>query len=147
MRVYIDTSVVGGCFDDEFSEESKAIFGMARAGEITLLLSNILADELLLAPENVQYVVADLPDGTFEIVNESKESRELRDLYLVAGIVGKTQINDAHHVAIATVHKADMIISWNFKHIVHYDKIWHFNEVNARADYPKIQIYSPLEVV
>lgn len=52
-----------------------------------------------------------------------------------------------HHVAIATVSSADMIVSWNFKHIVHYDKIRHFNEVNAQAGYTPIQIFCPWEVI
>ena len=57
IRIYIDTSVVGGCFDDEFSEESWALFEMAKTGKISLLISNILADELVIAPKPVQKVV------------------------------------------------------------------------------------------
>lgn len=147
MRVYIDTSVVGGCFDDEFSEESRALFEMAETGKISLLISNILADELSMAPERVQKVVADLPQGSFEIVHENEESRRLRDRYLDAGVVSATHVNDAHHVAIATVSGVDMIVSWNFKHIVHYDKIRQFNEVNVEAGYEAIQIFCPLEVI
>jgi predicted nucleic acid-binding protein len=147
IRVYIDTSVVGGCFDDEFSEASQALFEMAGRGEISLLISNILVDELTLAPERVQKVVADLPAGSFEIIQESEASRQLRDKYLDAGVVGAPHVNDAHHVAIATVSAADMIVSWNFKHLVHYDKIRQFNEVNVAAGYPAIQIFCPLEVI
>lgn len=90
MRVYIDTSVVGGCFDDEFSEESHALFEMAKRGKISLLISNILADELTLAPESVQNVITELPQGSFEVVQENEESRRLRDKYLEAGVVGAT---------------------------------------------------------
>lgn len=147
MKVYIDTSVVGGCFDDEFSEESRAFFGMARCGRISLLLSNILADELALAPERVQKVVTELPQDSFAIVTENDASRRLRDEYLKAGVVGESHANDAHHVAIATVSGAAMIVSWNFKHIVHYDKIRQFNRVNAHAGYGAIDIFSPLEVI
>ncbi len=147
MRVYIDTSVVGGCLDDEFAEESKAIFEMARSGVIRLLISNVLADELILAPFEVQKTIADLPEKATEIVHESKESRALRDEYLKVGVVGPAHSNDAHHVAIATVCDADMIVSWNFKHIVHYDKIRLFNAVNRKMSYRTIEIYSPLEVV
>ena len=147
MRVYIDTSIVGGCFDDEFSEESKALFEMAKRGKITLLISNILADELSIAPKRVQNVITGLPQGSFEIIHENEDSRRLRDQYLNAGIVGATHTNDAHHVAIATVSGADMIVSWNFKHIVHYKKIRQFNNVNTQSGYDEIEIYSPLEVI
>lgn len=138
MRVYIDTSVVGGCFDDEFSEESRALFDMAKRGKISLLISNILADELTLAPEAIQQVITELPQDSFEVVQENEKSCRLRDKYLEAGVVGITHANDAHHVAIATVSAADMIVSWNFKHIVHYEKIRQFNQVNTEAGYGAI---------
>ncbi len=147
MRVYIDTSVVGGCFDDEFSEESRALFDMAKRGEISLLISNILVDELTLAPERVQEVVTELPQDSLEVVQENEESRGLRDKYLEAGVIGIIYANDAHHVAIATVSGADMIVSWNFKHIVHYEKIRQFNQVNTEAGYDAVEIFSPFEVI
>ena len=68
-------------------------------------------------------------------------------LYLAAGVVGPASLLDAHHVAIATVARADMIVSWNFKHIVHHEKMAGFNAVNLREGYPPLRIFSPLEVV
>jgi hypothetical protein len=82
-----------------------------------------------------------------EFVNESAESRHLRDGYLAAKVVGPAHDTDAHHVALATVSRADLIVSWNFKHLVHYDKIRGFNAVNLREGYAPVAIYSPLEVV
>jgi hypothetical protein len=54
---------------------------------------------------------------------------------------------DAHHVALATIAKADLIVSWNFKHIVHVDKIRAFQPVNLVQGYTSIDIRSPLEIV
>jgi hypothetical protein len=71
----------------------------------------------------------------------------LRDAYLAAGVVGAASENDAHHVALAAVARADLIVSWNFKHIVHVDKIRRFNAVNLIEGYGMIDIRSPLEVV
>ena len=139
--------MVGGCFDDKFSEESRALFDMAKRGKISLLISNILADELTLAPERVQKVVTELPQESLEVVQENEESRGLRDKYLEAGVIGITHANDAHHVAIATISGADMIVSWNFKHIVHYEKIRQFNQVNTEAGYDAVEIFSPFEVI
>ncbi len=81
-RVYADTSVIGGCLDDEFAEESLALLGMAREGKIILLLSDILADELDPAPTEVQQFLGDLPRASFERVMSSQESEQLRDAYL-----------------------------------------------------------------
>lgn len=147
LRIYVDTSVVGGCLDEEFSGPSRALLGMAEHGEAILLLSTLLLAEIEQAPEEVRSLADALLRARSEMVTPSEESRYLRDCYLHANVVGATHAEDAHHVAMATVVRADMIVSWNFRHIVHYDKIRGFNAVNMREGYGPIAIYSPLEVV
>ena len=92
-------------------------------------------------------MITELPQNSIEIVNESPESRKLRDQYVENNVVGIKHTNDAHHVAIATVSAADMIVSWNFKHIVHYDKISGFNKINISRGYKEIKIFCPLEII
>jgi len=70
----------------------------------------------------------------------------LAQAYIDAGILSSSRMADAIHVAAATVARADLILSWNFRHIVNYDRIRKFNGVNALNGYPPIEIYSPLEV-
>lgn len=147
LRIYVDTSVVGGCLDKEFAEASLAFMRMVSRGEIMLLVSNVLADELRNAPEEVQKVLATMPVEHMEPVSESADANKLRDAYLAANVVGAAHTNDALHVALATVARADMIVSWNFKHLVHHDRIRGFNAVNLSQGYPSLSIYSPLEVV
>ncbi|MGD0897458.1 MAG: hypothetical protein ABR915_06445 [Thermoguttaceae bacterium] len=147
MRVYVDTSVIGGCLDEEFAEESVALLEMARQGGLVLLVSDLLLEELGKAPPAVLAVLERLPVDCTETLVASEESRRLRDAYLAAGIVGDASESDAHHVALATIARADLIVSWNFKHIVHVDKIKMFNSVNLMQGYGLIDIRSPLEVV
>jgi hypothetical protein len=117
-RVYADTSVFGGCFDDEFRVESKRLFDEVRLGQFVMVVSDVTLDELELAPEAVRQVLAEIPPEQVEFVNASAESDELRNAYLQAGIVGPASSNDAAHIAIAAVFKVDLVVSWNFKHIV-----------------------------
>ena len=147
LRIYIDTSVVGGCLDDEFARDSQALVDIARRREVTLVISDLLAAEITRAPAGVQSVFDALPDESLEIVRRSSETERVRDMYLKAGVVGRGSTDDAHHVAIATVERVDIIVSWNFRHIVHFDKIRGFNAVNLREGYPPIEIRSPREVV
>ena len=147
LRVYVDTSVIGGCFDDEFAEASCALLDAVRKGKTILLLSDLLAIELQRAREEVRRIVEDLPPASVEQLLMSDESRYLHRAYLKAKVVGPRHAADAHHIALATVAKADLMVSWNFKHIVHYDKIRLFNAVNLREGYPAIEIRSPQEVV
>lgn len=147
LRVYADTSVLGGCFDEEFAEFSVALLDMVRRGDMILLISDLLADELLDAPQQVKDVFASLGETGMERIHSGPESEHLRDQFLAAGVLGAASEGDAHHVALATVARADMIVSWNFRHIVHYEKMRGFNAVNLREGYQPIEIHSPREVV
>lgn len=133
--------------DDEYQQESSALLRMAAEGKVTLIISDILIRELELVPEEVQAKLRELPENCLEIVSHSEETKRLRDKYLEDQVVGEAQIIDAHHVAIATVSRADVIVSWNFRHIVHFEKIRGFNAVNLQEGYAPIEIRSPREVV
>ena len=74
------------------------------------------------------------------------EAKDLANAYIAAGILGKANLGDAMHVAVATVARADLIISWNFKHLVNYERINEYNGINSLNGYPSIAIYSPLEM-
>lgn len=147
QRIYVDTSVIGGCCDAEFADGSRKLIALGKDGAAVLLISDLMITELQRAPAAVQAVLVQIPKTMTEEIRASDESRALRDAYLAAGVVGPRHVNDAHHVALATVARADMIVSWNFKDIVHFDKIRGFNAVNMRDGYGLIAIYSPLEVI
>jgi len=147
LRLYIDTSVVGGCFDPPFAEVSRVLFARARAGEITLLTSELMIQELSEAPAEVQAVFDVVPRESIEEVSTTPEAETLRDKYLEAGVVGPSSATDGLHVALATVSRADAIVSWNFRHIVHFEKIRGFNAVNLREGYAPLEIRSPREMV
>jgi len=112
-----------------------------------LLVSELLTEELLNAPPEVRELLASLPKGCVEAVAESFEAERLRNEYLEARVVGPASENDAHHVALATVAGADMIVSWNFRHTVHFEKIRGFNAVNLLEGYASMEIRCPTEVV
>lgn len=147
LRVYADTSVLGGCFDEEFAEFSVALLDLVRSGTVTLLISDLLVDEIMNAPPQVKDAFESLPTTHVERIVGGPESEYLRDQYLAANVVGPASQDDAHHVALATIARADMIVSWNFRHVVHFEKMRGFNAVNLREGYPPIEIHSPREVV
>lgn len=147
LHVYVDTSVFGGCFDEEFMKESNLLFEDIRKGKFILVISDTTLRELNGAPQNVQKVLADLPPDAIEIVEFSKEIQLLRDAYLIAQVVGPSSSADAEHIAAASIAGVDFVVSWNFKHIVHYDKIRGFQAINLLQGYKPIQIFSPKEVV
>jgi predicted nucleic acid-binding protein len=146
MRVYADTSIFGGVFDSEFSEASRAFFIAVDNNEFTLVTSAVVEAEIEPAPDNVQQLFSKYAKRA-EIAEINNAIIDLRSEYISSGIVTEKSLDDALHVAIATVSCCDLIVSWNFKHIVHFDKIPKYNAVNVLNGYKKIGIYSPPEVI
>lgn len=145
-RIYCDSSVIGGYFDPEFEADSRRFIDAVKKGRIVMLVSEVVVQEILQAPENVQDLLASIPISSVERVPLSEEIVELRNAYVAAGILGAQWINDATHVAAATVARADAIVSWNFAHIVRLDKMKSYNQVNLINGYGILTIVSPREV-
>ncbi len=146
LRVYVDTSVFGGVNDDEFALSSRRFFDLVRRGKYSVLVSIQTTTELEGAPVPVREVLKGLTPGQVEEVPVDSEVYALADAYIGAGVLGEAARGDAIHVAAATVAGADLIVSWNFKHIVRYDRIQKFNAVNTFRGYRGLDIRSPLEV-
>jgi predicted nucleic acid-binding protein len=146
IRAYVDTSVFGGCLDAEFETESRRFFDLVRAGQVVAMVSPVVLDELAGAPSDVREILESLPEGSVLPIDLSSDIIELRDAYIEAGIVSPRFIDDATHVAVATVSRADAIVSWNFKHIVRIDKMRAYNRVNLEHGFGLLSIVSPQEV-
>jgi len=146
VRVYADTSVYGGVFDEEFAASSRSFFEQVRAGRYYLVRCPLVEDELEDAPAQVRRWYQQ-----FEAVGERAEISEaavlLQQAYLDAGIVDHKWEADALHVAVATVSGCRLIVSWNFKHIVSFQKIPLYNGVNLSRGFAAVAIHSPQEVI
>lgn len=144
-RVYADTSVFGGVFDEEFSRPSKLFFDLVRRGKFELVVSEVVRRELAGAPDRVARVWREmLPSAS--VVTISDEAVDLQEAYLEAKIITTRSSEDALHVALATMHGCRAIVSWNFRHIVHFEKIEMYNAVNVLQGFGRIAIHSPSEV-
>ena len=146
QRVYLDTSVLGGCFDPEFAEWSNGLMQDFRNGLFKPVLSQVTASELRDAPENVQGLYAELLTIGAEIIEATESALELADAYQEHRILTPKFYDDGLHIAVATVGEADVLVSWNVKHIVRHEKIRLFNAVNLEYGYKPLQIFSPREV-
>lgn len=146
-RVYIDTSVVGGQFDKEFSADTVPFFEAVTKGLFIIIVSDLLEAELLRAPQQVRDFLAILPSHQLENIRLTQEAGELADEYIKAKVVGQTSRADCQHIAMATLAKADILVSWNFKHIVNLDKIRGYNGINYQLGHSMIEIRTPKEII
>ena len=146
IRVYVDTSVFGGTCDEQFAKPSQRFFGRVRSGQFVVLVSRMVLREIRSAPEKVRQVLTDLMPKFVYYIEDNDEIDVLANAYLDAGILGPASRDDAMHIAAATVAGANLVLSWNFKHIVNYDRIQKYNAVNLLNGYQQIEIHSPMEM-
>ena len=146
-RVYVDSSVVGGKFNTRLAEQTKPFWDAVERGEITIIVSDVLIDELEGAPERAREFYHALPESLIERVDSTEESDTLAKRYIAEGVVGESSLDDCRHIALATIARADVLVSWNFKHIVNVDRIRGYNSVNEKLWYPRIEIRTPSEVI
>ena len=147
QRIYIDSSVVGGYFDEEFKEATIKLFDRLDKNEIIFVVSDLLDLELLKAPHQVRQLLYNYSPDKFQRVELTEEAIVLANTYINEKVVDKTSLEDCRHIALATIHKVDVLASWNFKHIVNLDRIKGYNSVNLRTEYSILEIRSPKDLV
>jgi predicted nucleic acid-binding protein len=147
QRFYFDTSVFGGAFDKEFEEDTLHLFERVRLGKLVCIYSDLTETELINAPQRVQEYFKTLPVRFLERVVMNDEMISLATRYVDEKVVGKTSFDDCLHIAAATICKADILVSWNFKHIVNVYRIRGYNSINLRLNYSSLEIRSPKEIL
>ncbi|MET4082276.1 putative nucleic acid-binding protein [Pedobacter sp. UYP30] len=147
QKFYFDTSVFGGVYDQEFEEETLVLFERVKLGKIICMFSDLTESELTKAPEKVRTYFKNLPTDAMERVLVTPQIIELATKYIEEKVVGSISFDDCLHVATATVNKADILVSWNFKHIVNVYRIRGYNSVNLRMNYLSLEIRSPKELL
>ena len=145
-RVYTDTSVVYGALSQKFGQDTKPFWDAFQRGEVIIIASDVLKDELGRAPQSVRDFFASLPESQIEWIVSTEESNRLAMQYITENVIGQSSLNDCKHIALATLARAEVLISWNFKHIVNVDRIRGYNSVNMKLGYPLIEIRTPREV-
>jgi predicted nucleic acid-binding protein len=145
QKIYIDTSVFGGYFDEEFSFQTIPLFERIKNEEFILLYSSVTQGELENAPNYVKELVNTLKVNYTVYIDLSEDAIDLANEYISEKVVGLTSYADCLHIALATINRADYLVSWNFKHIVNIQRIIGYNAINIKNGYKQLEIRSPRE--
>ncbi len=145
QKIYIDTSVFGGYFDEEFSNQTIPLFERIKNEEFILLYSSVTQSELENAPNYIKELVKSLKVDYTEYIDLSEDAIDLANEYISEKVVGLTSYADCLHIALATINRADYLVSWNFKHIVNIQRIIGYNAINIKNGYKQLEIRSPRE--
>ncbi|MDE3144689.1 MAG: PIN domain protein [Bacteroidota bacterium] len=146
-RIYLDTSVFGGYFEPEFELWTKVLFGRVSKGEYKVLVSRLTDIELENAPRQVRDLANSLQQKNVEWLDITTQAVQLANKYIDEKVVGQTSHSDCIHIAIATLNYADVLVSWNFKHIVNHLRIRGYNAVNFKYGHKILDIRSPREIL
>jgi hypothetical protein len=146
LRIYIDTSVLGGCFDVEFAKWSNGLIADFRAGRLVPVLSDATAAEAADAPVRVRELHQEMLGLAGALLTITPRVVDLVTAYEARKILPPKYAADMRHIALATIASVDALVSWNFKHIVRLEKIRFFNAVNVESGYRFLNILSPREV-
>lgn len=150
MKFYLDTSVFGGYWDEEFREDTRAFFNYASKSNVELVYSDITDKELKGAPQRVRNLEEELEtEGiSMKIIEMDKETEILAEHYIQKGALTKKCEDDAKHIALASVHGGvKALVSWNFKHMVNFRRIELYNRINSELGYKSIDIRTPKEML
>jgi predicted nucleic acid-binding protein len=152
LRLYLDTSVWSFAFAEDapqYRDATREFFRLASEGRFDLFGSSIVRSELnrtnnLRLREAMAKLYGNLPVRDLEV---TPEAEELAGKYLQAGVLPPKSLNDALHVALATVSDVAIVLSWNFKHLANVDRNDRFRSVNLLEGYRlDLRIVNPLEV-
>ena len=144
LSLYLDTSVIGGYWDKEFEQDTRVLFQNIKDGKFIVFISTLTKEELEKAPDKVKNILNDIE---YKSVDTTQECENLADEYIKENVVGKTSREDCIHIATATINKIDVLVSWNFKHIVNIQRIRGYNSINIKNGYGQLEIRSPREVI
>lgn len=147
MKIYLDTSVFGGCFEKEFELFSNKLIEKVLEGKLVAVISDITLQELSGAPIFVRSLAEKIISENAEMIVANDEAKNLAEFYLKEKIVTRKYLPDALHIALGTIHKVDVLASWNFKHIVNLNRIRLYSAVNLKHGYNLIEIRSPRELI
>ena len=146
-RLYFDTSVFGGAFDDEFKGPTLKLFNKVISGDILCVYSDLSRTELSFAPQFVREYFSQLPKENMEQIYINDEVIKLANKYIEKKNLSPSSFDDCLHIAVATISRVNTLVSWNFKHIVNVNKISGYNSLNLVMGYSPIEIRSPVEIL
>lgn len=147
LRIYLDTSVLSAYYDDRLIDrkiETEQFWNRLNLFEVST--SEITRKELSLTSKpELRSQLLKLLEQT-AVVSITPEMNALAQNYVDAGIFTPMMQNDALHVAAAVITRQDVLLSWNFKHLVNRRRRALVNQLNISQNLPTIEILAPPEV-
>jgi predicted nucleic acid-binding protein len=151
LRIYLETSIFNFIFADDAPDkkaDTLTLFEEIKAGKHQAFTSVHVFDELDRAQEPKRSKMYGLiKEYGIEVLSNNAEIESLADIYVAEKMIPAKYADDALHIATASVWGLDVVVSWNFRHIVKLKTIRQTEILNFREGYKRVLIHSPTEVI
>jgi predicted nucleic acid-binding protein len=151
LKIYLDTSVISHLDQrdaPEWEADTKRLWEDIKAQKYDVFISPVVVAEIERCREpKLSGLRKQLQSVQCAVLQRTDEVVELATRYVAAGILKEKSFDDCQHIAYACVYDCDMIVSWNYKHLVNYKTINGVKGVNALAGYREMPIYTPKNLI
>ena len=151
LKIYLDTSAISHLEAPDrpdWMADTRILWGEIQSEKFEACISPVVVLEVDNCPEPKRSVLVNMMQAIdYTLLQENADVQELADRYLKAGVLPKKSARDRLHIAYACVYNCDMVVSWNFDHMVNYSTISGIKGANALAGYKEMPIYSPTMLI
>ena len=148
LKIYLDTSIIGYLYQETQPEkmaDTQKLWEQIKNGDYEVLISNLLFEELSNTPnEEIKNILLEfLAEINYEMASITSETERLAVMIISHGILTKKSYEDCLHIAVALVHDCNLLVSWNFKHLVNIRTINGVRAISNLEGYKSIDIVTP----
>ena len=151
LKIYLDTSVISYLFNDENLEKTQdthKLWAQIKAGKYEAYISEVVMVEVGNSPEEINTKqLRYLKEIEHTVIVVDEKTNAIADKFIELGILKQKSYDDCQHIACAIVSGCDIIVSWNFKHIVNHKTIRGAKAITNLVGYDDIMIYSPTVLI
>jgi predicted nucleic acid-binding protein len=151
LKMYLDTSVISHLFADDTPDkmaDTIKLWDDCVKGKFEIYISDVVISEIRQCSEPKQSrMLEKMRLIEFEVLPETDTVKELAAEYIKEGVLTEKSLDDCLHIAYAVINNCDIIVSWNFKHLVNFKTIDKVRIVNAINRYKEISIISPTMLI
>ena len=151
LKLYFDTSVISHLFADDTPDkmtDTLRLWNECIDGNYEIFISDVVTNEISQCAEPKRSnMLEKMRLIDFQVLPETDEVKALAAEYIKGGVLNEKSLDDCLHIAYAVIYNCDVIVSWNFKHLVNFKTIDKVRVVNVINRYKEISIITPTMLI
>ena len=152
LKIYLDTSFIGYLYQPtkpKEEAETHEVLKKIKKGEYEAYISDVVIKETLRTGDNEvkAILLGFLAEIDYKLVETSDEAREIAEMVKILGILTEKSNDDCLHIGNAVANECDVLVSWNFKHLVNINTIRRVRAISDLKGYKTLNIVQPAMLI